>query len=103
MASVYCCHSCEVFGLAAIITYYKGGKREDGTVIVPNDDPKIMNLLHDLWATGDTQQVTDGVLGATYIWGEDLHNIEGLAARVKEYLDLIQEKGMLEAVKKIIN
>ena len=62
-----------------------------------------MNLLHDLWATGDTQQVTDGVLGATFIWGEDLHNIEGLAASVKEYLDLIQEKGMLEAVKKIIN
>ena len=34
-----------VFGLAAIITYYKGGKRADGVEIVPNDDQKIMDLL----------------------------------------------------------
>ena len=91
-----------VFGLAAIITYYKGGKREDGTEIVPNDSQEIMDLLKNLWATGDTQKVTDGVLGATEIWGEDLNNINGLNALVKKDLDLIQEKGMLEAVKTIL-
>ncbi len=37
-----------VLGLAALITYYKGGKREDGTEIVPNDDQKIMDLLTGL-------------------------------------------------------
>ena len=91
-----------VFGLAAIITYYKGGVRKDGAEIVPNDDQKIMDLLKELWATGDTQKVTDGVLSAEFIWGEDLHNIEGLAELVKKDLDLIQEKGMLEAVKTIL-
>ena len=91
-----------VFGLAAIITYYKGGKRADGADIVPNDDQKIMDLLKELWATGDTQKVTDGVLGAEFIWGEDLHNVKGLAELVKKDLDLIQEKGMLEAVKTIL-
>ncbi len=91
-----------VFGLAAIITYYKGGKREDGTEIVPNDAPEIMGLLKELWATGDTQKVTDGVLSATSIWGEDLNSIAGLNALVKKDLDLIQEKGMLEAVKTIL-
>jgi tagaturonate reductase len=92
-----------VFGLAAIITYYKGGKREDGTEIVPNDAQEIMDLLKDLWATGDTQKVTDGVLSATNIWeGEDLHDVKGLAELVKKDLDLIQEKGMLEAVKTIL-
>ena len=91
-----------VFGLAAIITYYKGGVREDGAEIVPNDDQKIMDLLKELWATGDTQKVTDGVLSAEFIWGEDLHNIEGLVELVKKDLDLIQEKGMLEAVKTIL-
>ena len=91
-----------VFGLAAIITYYKGGVREDGAEIVPNDDEKIMQLLRDLWATGDTQKVTDGVLAAEFIWGEDLHNVKGLAELVKKDLDLIQEKGMLEAVKTIL-
>ena len=32
-------------GLAAIITYYKGGVREDGAEIVPNDAQEIMDLL----------------------------------------------------------
>ena len=69
---------------------------------MPNADQKIMDLLKELWSTGDTQKVTDGVLSAEFIWGEDLHNIEGLAELVKKDLDLIQEKGMLEAVKTIL-
>jgi len=91
-----------VFGLAAIITYYKGGKRADGVDIIPNDDPKIMKLLSDLWATSDTQIVTVGVLGAEAIWQEDLNKIPGLTAMVKQNLDLIQSVGMLEAVKSIL-
>ena len=91
-----------VLGLAAIITYYKGGKRADGTDIVPNDAQDIMDMLKSLWTTGDTQKITNGVLGATSIWGEDLNHIPGLNALVKKDLDLIQEKGMLEAVKAIL-
>lgn len=95
-----------VFGLAAIITYYKGGQREDGTPITPNDDQKIMDLLKELWATGDTQKVAEGVLGSTdVIWKEskqNLNEIPGLTELVKKDLDLIQEKGMLEAVKTIL-
>ena len=84
------------------IAYYKGGVRADGAEIVPNDAPEIMQLLKDLWATGDTQKVTEGVLGATSIWGEDLNAIPGLAAAVKADLDAIQAKGMLETVKGIL-
>lgn len=91
-----------VFGLAAIITYYKGGKREDGVEIVPNDDQKIMELLKELWATGDTQKIADGVLGAEFIWQENLNKIPGLNDMVKQDLDLINSVGMLEAVKSII-
>ena len=95
-----------VFGLAAIITCYKGGTRADGTPIVPNDDQKIMDLLKELWATGDTQKVAEGVLGSTdIIWKEskqNLNEIPGLTDLVKADLDLIQEKGMLEAVKTIL-
>jgi tagaturonate reductase len=46
--------------------------------------------------------VADGVLGAEFIWQEDLNKIAGLNQMVKIYLDLIQEKGMLEAVKTIL-
>ena len=92
-----------VFGLAAIITYYKGGKRADGAEIKPNDDQKIMDKLTELWATGDTQKVAEGVLGFDYVWHEDLNKtVPGLTALVKKDLDLIQEKGMLEAVKTIL-
>ena len=64
--------------------------------------PEIMNLLKELWATGCTKKVTEGVLAAEFIWGEDLNKIPGLAAAVKADLDSIQEKGMLETVKGIL-
>ena len=69
---------------------------------MPNDDPKIIELLKDLWATGDTQKVADGVLGADFIWQENLNKIPGLNDMVKQDLDLIESLGMLEAVKSII-
>ena len=94
-----------VLGLAAIITYYKGGVREDGAEITPNDAPEIMQLLKDLWATGDNRKVAEGVLAAqNLIWGEhgDLNAIPGLTDMVVSFLDSIQEKGMLETVKGIL-
>lgn len=94
-----------VLGLAAIITYYKGGKRADGADIVPNDDRQIMQLLTDLWATGDTRKVAEGVLAADeLIWKDhgNLNNIPGLTDLVVEYLDSIRDKGMLETVKTIL-
>lgn len=92
-----------VLGLAAIITYYKGGVREDGAEIVPNDAQDIMDMLRDLWSSGSTQKVAEGVLAAENIWGENLNNIPGLTDAVKGFLDDIQEKGMLETVKSILD
>lgn len=91
-----------VFGLAAIITYYKGGKRSDGADITPNDAAEIVQLLKDLWATNNTQKVAEGVLAAEMIWHEDLNKIPGLTQLVKEDLDKIQSMGMLEALKTIL-
>ena len=90
-----------VLGLAAIITYYKGGKRGE-TEIVPNDDPAIIALLKELWASGDTRKVAEGVLGAETIWGEDLNAIPGLTDMVADDLDIIQKEGMRAAVRRII-
>ena len=90
-----------VLGLAAIITYYKGGKRGEQD-IVSNDDKAIVDLLAELWATNSTEAVAKGVLGAEFIWGENLNEVAGLTAQIVAYLDSIQEKGMLETVKAII-
>ncbi|MCQ2342492.1 MAG: tagaturonate reductase [Paludibacteraceae bacterium] len=95
-----------VLGLAAIITYYKGGVREDGAPIEPNDAQEIMDLLKKLWATGDIRKVAEGVLGATdVIWKEskqDLNKIPGLTDMLVGFLGDIQKKGMLETVKSIL-
>ena len=90
-----------VLGLAAIITYYKGGKRGE-VEIVPNDDAAIIALLKDLWAEGNIRNVAEGVLAAEFIWGEDLNKIPGLTDLVTAYLELIQNEGMRAAVKTII-
>lgn len=95
-----------VLGLAAIITYYKGGTRADGAPIQPNDAQEIMDLLTQLWATGNTRKVAEGVLSATdIIWKEskqNLNEIPGLTDMVEGFLNDIQSKGMVETVKSIL-
>ena len=79
--------------------------RADGTEIIPNDAPEIMQLLKDLWATGDTRKVAEGVLAAKdLIWGEhgDLNTVPGLTDMITCFLKSIQEKGMQETVKGIL-
>ena len=90
-----------VLGLAGIITYYKGGKRGD-VEIVPNDDAAIVELLKNLWATGDIRKVAEGVLAAEFIWGEDLNAIHGLTDLLAADLELVQNEGMRAAVKTVI-
>ena len=90
-----------VLGLAAICTYYKGGKRGDDEIVV-NDDEAIKKLLVDLWATGDVEAVAKGVLGAEFIWDEDLNKIPGLTGMLAIDLALIQREGMRAAVKSIL-
>lgn len=90
-----------VLGLAAICTYYKGGKRGDDEIVV-NDDEAIKKLLVDLWATGDVETVAKGVLGAEFIWDEDLNKIPGLTGMLAIDLALIQREGMRAAVKSIL-
>ena len=90
-----------VLGLAGIITYYKGGKRGD-VEIVPNDDAAIVELLKNLWATGDVRKVAEGVLSAEFIWGEDLNAVPGLTDLLTADLDLVQKEGMRAAVKTVI-
>ncbi len=91
-----------VFGLAAIITYHKGGKRTDGSPIVPNDAPETMQLLSQLWESGSIRTVAEGVLEAQSLWGENLREIPGLTDAVVGFMESIQEKGMMKTVQSIL-
>lgn len=86
-----------VMGLAAIITYYKGGKRGDDAII-PNDSPEILSLLQRLWSEGSLQGVVSGVLSAIDIWGEDLTQIDGLSDLLHDMLHKIGCDGMRSCV-----
>ena len=90
-----------VLGLAAIVTYYKGGKRGKDEIVL-KDDPVIIELLNNLWADGSPIDVAKGVLGAEFIWGEDLNSIPGLTDRLADYIRMIQDMGMIETVKSIL-
>ena len=90
-----------VLGLAGICTYYKGGKRGEDEIVV-NDDEAIKNLLLELWASGDVAAVAKGVLGAEFIWDEDLNSVPGLTELLTADLALIQKEGMRAAVKSIL-
>ena len=90
-----------VLGLAAICTYYKGGKRGEDEIVV-NDDEAIKALLAELWASGDVAKVAKGVLGAEFIWGEDLNAVPGLTEMLTADLALIRKDGMRAAVKSIL-
>ena len=70
--------------------------------IVPNDDAAIVELLKNLWATGDVRKVAEGVLAAEFIWGEDLNAVSGLTDMLTADLELIQNEGMRAAVKAVI-
>lgn len=91
-----------VLGLAAIMVYYRGGKRADGVEIIPNDAPEIIALLSQLWSEGSVENLVERVLGTTSIWGEDLNSIPLLAERVAYYIDKIQNQGMLQTVKELV-
>lgn len=91
-----------VLGLAAIMVYYKGGKRADGVEIVPNDAPEIMEMLTKLWNEGSVENLVKTVLADKSIWGEDLNTIPGFADRVAYYINKIQSVSMLQTVKDLI-
>ena len=91
-----------VLGLAAIITYYHGGSRADGAPIVPQDAPEILACLQAAWAEPTLRQTAEKVLGATFIWQEDLNEIPGLTDLLTADLEAIANEGMLAVVERIV-
>lgn len=87
-----------VMGLAAILTYYKGGVRADGVAYSPNDLPEIISFMQELWATGDIRKLAEKVLAADWIWHENLNEISQLTDRLVYYLQAIRQDGMLSVV-----
>ena len=57
-----------------------------------------MQLLTDLWQTGDTRRIAEGVLAADFIWEENLNLVPRLTDLLAADLQAIQEQGMMNTV-----
>ena len=93
-----------VFSLAALITFYKGDR--DGVQIDLKDNDDIIALFRGLWANYDgtrqgLENLVEKVLGYVKNWEMDLNEVDNLNRQVTDYLEVILEKGMQEAVKNI--
>ena len=92
-----------ILGLAAIITYYKGGVRPDGVSYTPQDTPEVLNEMKALWDGRSLKEVAQGVLTMESVWNENLNAIPGLREKLTCYLEEIADKGMLNVVSSLMN
>ncbi|MDT7830353.1 tagaturonate reductase [Pricia sp. S334] len=95
-----------VFGLSALIRFYKG--EADGNPIPLKDDPKILSFFASKWKKYDSdfltlEDLSKSILCNTFIWNEDLTEIDGLAEKVAQNLGRIQSKGIRPALSDVLN
>ncbi|PWJ37909.1 tagaturonate reductase [Sediminitomix flava] len=66
----------------------------------PQDNQEIIDLLANLWAdfyingSTDFEIIIEGVLSATYIWGQNLNELEGLQIQLSQNLKQIHNEGI---------
>ncbi len=90
-----------VFSLSALIAFYRGDR--NGETINLKDDEDIIELYKNLWTEYDGSRqgleiLVEKVLGYERNWEMNLNEINGLHRRTTDYLELILEKGMKDAV-----
>lgn len=91
-----------VFSLAALIAFYRGEREGEGIDL--KDDEYTLTLFQNLWASYDKtrkslERIVEEILGYEKSWDMDLNKIDGLSQQVTDYLEVILEKGMKEAVR----
>lgn len=94
------------FSLAALIEFYKG-KRGDENIAL-KDGQDILDLYKSLWSEHDgsnesLRNIVKNVLGYKANWKIDLNEVQGLTDKVSDYLIDIENLGINEAVKKVMN
>lgn len=93
-----------VFSLASLIYFYKGDR--GGEKIELSDDSFYLELYERLWGDYDgtragLEHLVGKVLALEELWELDLNSIEGLNKRLVDYLELIIDKGMKQALEEI--
>lgn len=95
-----------VFGLAALIRFYKG--EYNGEKIQLKDDNNVLDFFKVSWEKygkhdGTSEKLAEHILGNDHIWGEDLNAIPELTQLVSTYLVAIETNEIVETLKAIEN
>ena len=94
------------FSLAALIEFYKGKRGNEDIALKDGQD--ILELYKSLWSEHDgsdesLRNIVKNVLGYKANWKMDLNEVPGLTDKVSDYLIDIENLGIKEAVKKVMN
>lgn len=103
--------SCLVFGLAALIAFYRGTQISEGTLIARRGDCEyqvkdnlpILEMFATVWSRFDgsessARELVDAVLQQSDWWGRDLRQMPGLAQSVARSLHGILTLGVGPAI-----
>ena len=100
---------CLSFSLAALISFYRSGKRGDGCLIGERANGDTYEIRDDAYvldffaenASLEARELATAVLGNTSFWSEDLNKLNGMTDIIASHLTMIEQQGM-EAVLKAV-
>lgn len=100
---------CLTFSLASLIAFYRTSERGDSCLIGKrasntyeiHDDAAILDFFAE-YADKETPQLVHLFLSRRRFWGEDLRKLGNMSSQIVDYLNCIEEHGMLHAINQVI-
>lgn len=100
---------CMTFSFAAYISFYHNGYEKGEDCLLAKRGEDTYKIMDDQWILDfyynhkdeDDATIAKEVINNTKMWGDELIKLPGFEAQVTEYLGVIREKGMYEALRYI--
>ena len=101
--------ACLTFSFAAYMDFYRAGKEQGEGCLIGTRGEDRFEIKDDAWVldfyyehrADDNAAIADAVIGNEQMWGSELKDLPGFRDEVVKYLDLIDEVGMYEAMKRV--
>lgn len=88
------------FAFSALLLMYRGNWQ--GQSIPLRDAPEVLTFCQSLWMEADDhQEVVEKFLANTSFWGQDLNQLSGLADLMVQFVQAIQQDGILASLTQI--
>ncbi len=88
------------FSLAALLVHYKGAYNDLTFEI--KDTAEHVDFITRQWNSNKPlSDIVSSILANTSVWGKNLNEIEGLSDKIASYIDVIQSKGIKEALNQL--